>query len=263
MTIFLDDADRSRFVDLLTIVVREKRLVCHADCLMRTHYHAVVTTQEANISRAIQKLNQDYAEWWNDRHGHVGHVFQGRFNSQIIQDDTYLLTACRYVVLNPVRARLVQDPGQWRWSSYRATAGLEPVPAFLSPQVLWRYMGAGDHAAIRYQEFVGEGAPDAKLPHEAVLGDDQFQQRFGGWRERASLEVPARERVLRPPLDDLFVLAVSRSARNGAILGALAVGYGATEIAEYLGIHPFTIRRLVLANEDGGCHINRMCGLQT
>jgi putative transposase len=263
MVIFHDDADRSKFLETFTIVVQERRLLCHADCEMRNHYHLVVTTLESNISAAIQQLNGDYAQWWNKRHGHVGHVFQGRFNAQIIQDETYLLTACRYVVLNPVRAGLVEDAGQWRWSSYRATAGIVPVPAYLSPETLWRYTGGNGKAPTRYREFIEESVRDEMLPRESVLGDDQFRQQFAEWRERASREVPTRERTSPPPLDDLFVLAVSRAARNAAILEALAAGYQATEIADYLGLHPRTVSRLPLGNGGGGCQIDKTSRSQT
>lgn len=253
MPIFLDEVDRTSFLELFTSVVQEKQLVCHADCQLDNHYHAVVTTTAPNISKAIQQLNGEYAEWWNERHGHVGHVFQGRFSAPIVQDDTYLLTVCRYVVLNPVRAGLVEEPGLWRWSSYRATANLAVVPAYLSPQTLWRYMGGGDDAPRRYREFVGAGAPEEKLPRDLILGDDQFQQQFAAWRERASPEVPVRERVLRPPLDDVFALAVTRTDRNAAIVEAFAAGYRATEVAQYLGVNPATVRRLAaLASAAAG-----------
>ena len=130
-SIYLDDVDRHRFLALLADVVQRYALGCHAYCEMTNHYHLAVTTTDANLSRAVHQLNGDYAQWWNRRHEHVGHVFQARFNAQIVQDDAYLVNVCRYIVLNPVRAGMVRSPEQWPWSSYRAMAGLASHPPFL------------------------------------------------------------------------------------------------------------------------------------
>ena len=207
MTIYRDDRDRRTFLHLLAAIVAPYRLHCLAYCLMDTHYHLVTTTLDANLSRAIKHLNGTYAQWWNHRHGRPGHVFQGRFGSQIIDGDLYLLAACRYVVLNPVRAGVVRRPADWRWSSYRATAGMVRVPAFLNPGAVWRQLGAETlPAAIRrYRAFVtSEAGCEALLPARPVLGSEAFLQQFSEWRAEASREVPQRERRVRPPLDALF-----------------------------------------------------------
>jgi REP element-mobilizing transposase RayT len=240
MAIYLDEADRLEFLALLAKVVREKQVVCYGYCLMGNHYHAVIATTNANLSSALKQLNRDYARWWNDRHGHVGHVFQGRFNAQIIEDDTYLITACTYDVLNPVRAGLVELPEQWRWSSHRATAGLDAVPPFLSPRALWERLGPD--SANRYREHVA-AALGTKLSRDPILGDAAFVQRFAPWRERASREVPLRERLVRPPLPELFVGANDRPALHRAIAEARAARYRVAEIAEHLGVHERTIFR--------------------
>src|SRR5512143_538242 len=122
MSIYLDDLDRLEFLRLLGRAFAAHAVDCHAYCLMDNHYHVVITTNEANLSVAIQQVNSPFAQWWNGRHCRPGHVFQGRFGAQVIQDEGYLLTAARYVVLNPVRAGVVPGPEQWPWSSYRATA---------------------------------------------------------------------------------------------------------------------------------------------
>jgi len=244
MAIYRDDADHTKFLELLTRVVEEKQVVCHAHCLMTNHYHLVATTRAPNLSNTVRQLNGEYARWWNHRHGHVGHVFQGRFKAQVVQDDRYLLTVCRYVVLNPVRAGLVELPEQWAWSSYRATAGLAPVPAFLCPQSVWQYMGPEGEATLLYRQYVSAAEPGAQLPPCSVLGDDEFQWRFKAWRESASREVPASERAVRPSLDALFARAVTRSARNEAVAQARTAGYRIREIARYLDVHESTITRM-------------------
>ncbi len=239
-------------------MVKEKRLVCHADCQMANYYHAVITTTEPNLSNAIRQLNGEYARWWNYRHRHVGHLFQGRFGAQIVQDHAYMLTVCRYVVLNPVRAGLVDEPGQWRWSSYRATAGLAPTPEYLSPETLWHCLGGDVEGPQRYRSFVAAGGAAARLPDDAVLGDESFRRRFDQWREAASREVPARERRPGPSVEALFVGAVARKSRNAAILRAVAAGYSLRAIAAHLGVHPCTIKRVTLAEGAAECQSGKM-----
>jgi REP element-mobilizing transposase RayT len=173
--IFLDDEDRRFFLDVLTEVVSEKQLICCAHCLMNNHYHLVVRTLEANLGSAMQALNGNYGQWWNRRHGKIGHVFQGRYHSQVIHDERYFITACRYVVLNPVRAGLVQTPDQWCWSSYCATAGLAPVPAFLSVEPVHRHFHLSVElpAAEMYRKFVATSTDDEeqlRLPRTRNLG---------------------------------------------------------------------------------------------
>jgi putative transposase len=247
MTIYRDDDDRLAFLDRLAQVVGSYGLECHAYCLMDNHYHLVVTTSGANVSRAVQHLNGPYGQWWNWRHRRVGHVFQGRFGAQIVQDDLYLLVACRYVVLNPVRAGLVPGPADWRWSSYGATAGLTPVPAFLKPEAVWRRLTEGPVtvAAARYREFVAPADPHAVvLPPSHVLGDREFVERFRPWRQRASREILRRERQAKPSLDCLFFGAVRREVRSARAAEAFALGYPMAEIARFLRVHPSTISKM-------------------
>ena len=90
---------------------------------MNNHYHLVIETPDGNLSKGMRQLNGVYTQAFNHRHHRVGHIFQGRFKAILVQKDSHFLELCRYVVLNPVRAKAVSYPGQWKWSSYRATAG--------------------------------------------------------------------------------------------------------------------------------------------
>ena len=133
--IFEDDDDCARFLIGLASTVVRHRVLCHAYCLMGNHYHLLVQTPEANLSIAMRHLNGVYTQRFNRRHERCGHVLQGRFGAQIVDGDTYLREVSRYIVLNPVRAGLVGHPAEWRWSSFRATAGQEAGPGFLT--VAW------------------------------------------------------------------------------------------------------------------------------
>ena len=260
MTIYRDDRDRRRFLQLLTRTFAKFSVSCCAYCLMSNHYHLVATTAEANLSKTMQHLNSTYGQWWNRRHRRVGHVFQGRFNAKVIQEETYLLTACRYVVLNPVRARLVAGPAQWKWSSYRATASLSPSPDVLRPEGLLKRFCADDHrrAVREYRRFVCEPTGRLlRLPSRPVLGDDAFVASFRPSAGRASREVPRRERRLCQTLDVFFAGAIRRHDRNRQIVEAHRHGHMMAAIARYLGVHSSTVSCVIKAYRSASARKRR------
>lgn len=104
--IFQDDEDRYGFLDIFGKTVRRYNWICHAYCLMDNHYHLLVETPDGNLSLGMRQLNGLFTQLINRRHGKVGHVFQGRFKSILVEKEAHLLELCRYVVLNPVRAKL-------------------------------------------------------------------------------------------------------------------------------------------------------------
>ena len=130
--IFWDDTDRETFLQTLGQVISRYGWLCHAYCLMDNHYHLLVETPKPNLARGMRQLNGIYTQAFNRCHGRVGHLFQGRYKAILVEKQAHLLELCRYVVLNPVRARPHKRVGAWPWSSYRATAGLAPGPAFLT-----------------------------------------------------------------------------------------------------------------------------------
>src|SRR4051812_50158464 len=95
---------------------------------MTNHYHLALTTSEANLSRAIQQLNGDYAQCWNWRHDRGGHLFEGRFKAQVVQDGRYLANVCRYIVLNPGRVQIVAAAKDWRGGGLSRVGGPAPPP---------------------------------------------------------------------------------------------------------------------------------------
>ena len=112
--IFIDDSDREDFLSILGSVVRRYNWLCHAYCLMGNHYHLIIETIEGNISRGMRQLNGVYTQKFNWKHARTGHIFQGRFKAILIEKESYLLEVSRYVVLNPVRANMVECPEAWR-----------------------------------------------------------------------------------------------------------------------------------------------------
>jgi len=179
--IFRDDQDRKMFLTTLEDVTHRYNWLCHAYCLMENHYHVLIETPDGNLSIGMRQLNGVYTQRFNMRHGRVGHLFQGRFKAVLVQKDSHLLEACRYVVLNPVRAKRVQRPEQWAWSSYGATAGWRKPPACLvTDWVLSQFGSERKKAEAAYRKFVRDGIGAESIwkdvRAQSVLGEGDFHR---------------------------------------------------------------------------------------
>ena len=158
--IFLGDSDRTDFVSCLENALVKHGLMCVAYCLMPNHYHLVLSVPGDRVSRAMKLLNGRYSRRFNQRHDRDAHVFKNRFRAVLLETESHFLWACGYVVMNPVRANLCPRPEEWRWSSYRASVGLEPAPRFLDARRLLSYFGDKPSEALtRYDEFVKSCSP--------------------------------------------------------------------------------------------------------
>jgi putative transposase len=160
--VYVDSTDRQVFLRMLERSQLKYEWIIYAWCLMTNHYHAVVRIPQNGLSQGMSELNGSFGRWSNLRHGRCDHVFGRRFSSREITTDAHLLEACRYVVLNPVRAGLCDHPADWRWSSYRACAGLEPPQPFLARDAMLDlvtgFFGKSrTSASAAYQEFVLAG----------------------------------------------------------------------------------------------------------
>jgi len=251
--IYEDDADRFEYLSVLEQVLARFNWLLHAYCLMDNHYHLMIETPDPNLSAGMRQLNGIYTQRFNRRHGRVGHVFQGRFKAIVVDRDNYLLELCRYVVLNPVRARLVKSARDYEWSSYRATAGLVPVPEYLTCD--WVLNQFGKHQAVaqeRYRKFVAEGikttSPWEKLEAQLALGDEAFLATLRR-PSRGLTEVRRDQRFMgRPSLRGLFKGKglTDRSVRNRTIAdAALHHGYSQTAIAAHLGLHYSSVSKAI------------------
>jgi len=243
--IVTDEQDRRTFLTLLAHVIERFGWLCHAYCLMGNHYHLVIETPQANLSRGMRQLNGRYTQTFNRRHRRVGHLFQGRFTAILVEKEPHLLELCRYVVLNPVRAKVVAHPRRWAWSSYRATVGETVAPAWLTTDwVLGQFGTRGHTAQQRYRTFVAEGRggprPWDRLQGQIYLGSEAFIGRHQP--DRVIREIPRRQtQAVRPPLAVLF----QRKQPSARLITEAyrRHGYRLADIADYLGVHYATVSR--------------------
>jgi REP element-mobilizing transposase RayT len=169
LPIYLDGVDHALFSLFLADVVDRYAWIVHSYCQMTNHYHLVLETPEGKLGRGMRDLNGRFARAFNARHRRENHVFGGRYATSLIESEPHLLEACRYVVLNPVRAGICRRPQDWPWSSYSAAAGLGARPAWLETTwLLAQFAGDEERAKVLYRDFVSEGMSRSDL--SAALG---------------------------------------------------------------------------------------------
>jgi putative transposase len=252
--IFFKDNDRKVFLSLLWEVVEREKWVCYAYCLMDNHYHLLIETTRPNLSRGMRELNGVYAQKLNYIRNSVGHVFQSRYKSILVEKDNYLLELCRYIALNPVRAGIVENPEDWRWSSYRATLGIAKPPKYLNTSwVLKNFDEDIEKSKQKYEKFVLEGvgkeSPWRELRGRIFLGSKKFiekhEEKLSG-KEKEN-EIAKIERFAnRPPLEEIFKDVKTKEKRDKKIYKAYEeYRYSLKEIGDFFEIHYSTISRIV------------------
>ena len=259
--IFRDEQDREKFLEVLDSVVKRYNWLCHAYCLMGNHYHLLIETPDANLSLGMRQLNGVYTQSYNRRHKKTGHVFQGRYKAILIQKENHLLELCRYIVLNPVRAKMADRPEDWEWSSYAATCGLKKAPACLKVDwILGQFGNERKGAHKRYKVFVIEGiqkeSPWKEVHGQILLGEDGFIEKFKELlvgKEKIK-EIPRQQRYMgRPSLSEVFKKppGTDKRTRNTNIHTAhLKFGYTLKEIADHLRIHYTTVSKALKDEGD-------------
>ena len=245
--VFTSDEDRHRFLNTLQHVNKRYNWICHAYCLMDNHYHLLIETPDGNLALGMRQLNGVYTQLFNKARGRAGHLFQGRYKAILIQKDSHLLEVCRYVVLNPVRAKMVEAPEAWKWSSYRATAGPEGGhPCLTKDWVLGQFSRKRASAEKDYRQFVRQGIGRAiwhEVRGQAVLGEAAFVDRLVDHlrRQKDIPDIPRSQRYAdRPGLDKIFSPRVlqDRQKRNRKIAEAVdTYGYTQRAVARHLDMH--------------------------
>ena len=253
--IYPDDEDREAWLDVLSLVCERFNWLIHAYCQMTNHYHLLVETVDGNLSRGMRQLNGRYTQRFNRRHGLAGHLYQGRYTAILVQKESYLQELSRYVVLNPLRAGIVERPEDWPWSSYGSTAGLVEAPDWFDEDwILNQFGGSRRKAVLAYEQFVLEGIglsnPLEQTRHQLLLGDDSFVDKHrNGEKDKNLRELSKAHR--RSLVLSLEQYAEQGKSRDESMARAYRSGaYTMAEIGDYFGVHYMTVSRAVRKFED-------------
>ena len=253
-TIFLDDTFRLHFLELLGEMTDRFVVEVHAYVLMDNHYHLILRTPGANASQAMQWLNVSFSAWSNAKRQRVGHVFQGRFRSTLIDGDgAWLLGLSAYVHLNPVRvsalglgkaANKAESLGlvkpdveqvrkrlrvlrEHRWSSYRAYGNYTAFPEWLVTRELLDRAGGRERYRRFVQSYVTRGMDPAEFTgfsERVALGSREFLDRARSWVKSVSSEQPDRSFLTRRVPFEKIVSVVE--TLRGEPMAGFAVRHG-------------------------------------
>ncbi|MGF1614267.1 MAG: transposase [Gammaproteobacteria bacterium] len=174
--IYAGEDDRKVWLEILRQVCERFNWTIHAYCQMGNHYHLLVETPDGNLAKGMRQLNGVYTQRFNQIHNRVGHVFQGRYKAILVQKESYLLELSRYVVLNPVRARMVRTARNWVWSNYRQRSAWLQRPNGWIPSGHW--LRLRNRCTMPYRRFVADGknqpSPWEDLKNQIYLGSEAF-----------------------------------------------------------------------------------------
>jgi putative transposase len=183
---FLADEERRRYLQWLDEAAQKYGGSIHAYVLMNNHVHLLATGAETGaLGRMMQSLGRCYVRYFNSKYGRTGTLWEGRYKSCLVDSDRYLLTCYRYIELNPVRALIVEHPGDHRWSSYHGNARGRAVE-LITPHETYLSLGRTDAARVTaYRRLFRDDISDAELKairdhvnQGKVLGSEHFISRI-------------------------------------------------------------------------------------
>lgn len=244
---FVDGTDYQAYLERLARYRRRYGYKLHAYCLMPNHVHLLIESSEQPLGKFMQGLQQTYSQYFNLRHGKVGHVFQGRYKAIVCQKDQYLLELIRYIHLNPVRAGMVKEPERYRYSGHNAYVEGKTTET-IDPRKVLGLMGG----KAAYRKFVREGLGEGhqaayyEVEDQRFLGAEGFGEKLqeateSRPRKRQALEVMVRKlgKELKAGIPELMSSdrswRVSKARTKIAYVLVRRQGYGLGEVARYFG----------------------------
>ncbi|MBT9175698.1 MAG: Chromosomal replication initiator protein DnaA [candidate division WS2 bacterium] len=217
--IFLDDGDCVRFLKILEDYHDRYGILIHSYVLMDNHYHLILETPRGNLLKVMHGLNGGYTGYFNRKYGRVGHLFQGRYRGIMVEKDRYLLSLSRYLHLNPFRARVVERPEHYRWSSYPGYIGKVEEDWVEYSWVLSQFGKDMISSREKYQDYIEEAlehrveSPMMNLESQAVLGGEEFIEKTKRMLKGISLsnEIVERKRFVETPSPEDVIRAVAKA----------------------------------------------------
>jgi REP element-mobilizing transposase RayT len=248
--IYRSDSDRLTWLSILGETCERFNFEVRSYCQMTNHFHILLEAANGHLDRGMCHLNGKYSRYFNRAHDLVGHVFQGRYKAILCQSQLYLQELCRYIELNPVRAKIVAHPLDWPWSSYSATMGTVDCPKWLQPDaVLAHFSKDQGDAKSAYREFVmagiGGASPLAAVSNHLILGDENFQASIVGLPiEGNPFEIKrTHRRALARSLHDYFT--AYPIAKEAMARAYFSLGYSMPEIAMHARVSVKTVSRAI------------------
>ena len=213
--IYREEGDYQKFLDILSELPQRYGVIIHGYVLMGNHYHLLIETPLGNITRVMHYLNATYTGYFNKKYNRVGHLFQGRYKGYLIEKERYLVSVSKYIHLNPVRAKMVKRPEEYRWSSYGEY--MRKKNGWLSCEwILGQYSKEEAKARRLYKAFVEEGLTLKENPFEAlkggvILGSERFIEEI---KKKIKLkkhrEIPESRRLTRRMKYEDVIAVVAR-----------------------------------------------------
>jgi len=213
--VFKSKRDREKFFEYLESATQRYDAVIHAFCLMDNHYHLLIETPSGNLPQIMRHINGAYTTYFNVKRTRCGHLFQGRYKAILVEIDEYAKELSRYIHLNPVRAKIVNTPEEYEWSSYQFYIGVQKPPAWLYRDFILGYFGGKVSIAQKgYHNFVGAmvnekyDSPLDEVVSSTLLGSPGFitfiKDRFLSGK-KPDKNLPAlKELVEKASMQDIF-----------------------------------------------------------
>ncbi|GAA5131630.1 transposase [Thalassotalea piscium] len=249
--IYIEKSDFESFLNLLGKVCERYNWAVHSFCLMTNHYHLLLETPDANLSKGMRQLNGVYTQCFNRKHRRVGHLFQGRYKAILVDKDAYLLELNRYIVLNPIRAKMVNNLSEWQWSSWHYVMGEVPTPKWLAiDKVLLHFSKYKTTARHKFAKFVEQGKAvnlRGNIINQVFLGNSDFVDEhlalLKDQKDNLS-EIPHKQ--MRKQALSLEEYAKSLSNRDEAINAAYLSGaYTLKEVGDFFKLHYSRVSKIV------------------
>jgi putative transposase len=243
--IFLSVQDRKRFLDYIESANEKYGAIIHCYCMMSNHYHLLLETPHGNLSSIIHHINSSYTTYFNIKRSRSGHLFQGRFKAILVDKEAYLVELSRYIHMNPVRARLVENPWDYKWSSCSAYTGDKEASSWLERSHVLSLFGKNPNKG--YKSFVikdNNFDPYKNIHASSILGDVGFVNKVQKFIKKEEVRgVTALKKVFLKPSFETIEKAVNITApedlrRKAALYISQTKGYSLKEVGDNYNMKP-------------------------
>ena len=215
--VFLQKEDYEFFLTLLCSLCNRYDARLHSYCLMSNHYHLLLETTKDNLSLIMRSLGARYASYFNRRLKRIGHLWQGRFRSWYIADETYLYTVIKYIEFNPLKAKIVTSLAHYKYASYNTFLGNEEIRDCLKESIIFKHYATPQER----KEFFNFSYDESDIKQIAKSS-------------RLIVATETKKEYSVKKLEKLFLHVKNKSARNEKIKHAIELGYSQHQIATVL-----------------------------